>query len=44
VPIGTVLSRLFRGKAQLRCALAKAFEGDTKKIISLPENRESKGL
>jgi RNA polymerase sigma-70 factor (ECF subfamily) len=44
VPIGTVMSRLFRGKVQLRCALAKAFEADPKKIISLPENRESGGL
>jgi DNA-directed RNA polymerase specialized sigma24 family protein len=43
VPIGTVMSRLFRGKVQLRC-LAKAFEADPKKIISLPENRESGGL
>jgi predicted RNA polymerase sigma factor len=39
VPIGTVMSRLFRGKVQLRCALAKAFEADPKKIISLPEIR-----
>ena len=43
VPIGTIMSRLFPGKAQLRCALAKAIEGEPKKIISLPESRESGG-
>jgi DNA-directed RNA polymerase specialized sigma24 family protein len=44
VPIGTVMSRPSREKAQLRCALVKAFGGDPKKIISLSENRKSGGL
>jgi RNA polymerase sigma factor (sigma-70 family) len=34
VPIGTVMSRLSRGKAQLRAALAQADRGATSKIVA----------
>jgi RNA polymerase sigma-70 factor (ECF subfamily) len=36
VPIGTVMSRLSRGKAQLRAALAREENAAKSKVISFP--------
>ncbi len=42
MPIGTVMSRLSRGKAQLRLALEAAERGETGKLVSFPGNKEAK--
>jgi RNA polymerase sigma-70 factor (ECF subfamily) len=42
VPIGTVMSRLSRGKAQLRAALAREETAAKSKIVSFPRTRGGK--
>ena len=44
VPIGTVMSRLSRGKAQLRAALvaAERGSGENGKVVAFPANKEAK--
>jgi RNA polymerase sigma-70 factor (ECF subfamily) len=42
VPIGTVMSRLSRGKAQLRAALAREESAAKSKVISFPGARGGK--
>lgn len=41
VPVGTVMSRLARGKAQLRGLIADQAAGEERKIVPLPELRKA---
>ncbi len=41
VPVGTVMSRLSRGKAQLRAALARGASGATPRIVPFTPERKS---
>ena len=42
VPIGTVMSRLSRGKGQLRAALAREERGATQKVVTFPNLKGGK--
>jgi RNA polymerase sigma-70 factor (ECF subfamily) len=42
VPIGTVMSRLSRGKAQLRAALAREERGAGSKVVAFPATKGAK--
>jgi RNA polymerase sigma factor (sigma-70 family) len=42
VPIGTVMSRLSRGKAQLRCALARGEQNASAKVVAFGSGRTGK--
>ena len=43
VPIGTVMSRLSRGKTQLRTALAREERGASSKVVNFPQTKGGTG-
>lgn len=44
VPIGTVMSRLSRGKARMRAILAPGDAGANTKVVSFPEMKKGKSV